>query len=92
MTQHKTLYLLSFPTTETTIGDIHFEKIFGKGVRVQRVAFDANTDYRAIEKWHPSFIEEINRALDQYFDDKEKFDEELLKDIYESVFRVGEEV
>jgi hypothetical protein len=88
----KTLYLISFPTTETTIGDIHFEKIFGEGVRVQRLAFDANTDYKTLDKWHSSIIEEINTSLDQYFDDKDKFNEELLKDIYESAFRVGEEV
>lgn len=84
---HKQLYLVSFPTTKDGLHDLHFEKAFGKGVQVKRISFSVDADTRLTDKWHPSFIEEINRTLETYFEGKDEFDESKFEELVEGIFK-----
>ena len=83
----KQLYLVSFPTTKDGLHDLHFEKAFGKGVQVKRISFSVDADTRLSDKWHPSFIEEINRILETYFEGKDEFDEVKFEELVEGIFK-----
>ena len=83
----KQLYLVSFPTIKDGLDDLHFEKAFGKGVKVKKISFSIDANTRLIDKWHPSFIEEINCTLETYFEGKEDFDEAKFEELVEEAFK-----
>lgn len=83
----KQLYLVSFPTTKDGLSDLHFEKAFGEGVQVKRISFPVDANNRLSDKWHSSFIEEVNRTLESYFEGKENFDEAKFEELVEDIFK-----
>jgi hypothetical protein len=76
----KTFYILSFPTVEHRLDDIHFENAFGKGFQLKKISVRADQNYREFSNWHPPLIEELNDAMDKYFDGKGEFDEDKFKE------------
>ncbi|UQS94951.1 hypothetical protein Pam2_71 [Pseudanabaena phage Pam2] len=76
----KTFYILSFPTVEHKLDDVHFENAFGKGFRLKKICVRADQNYRQLTNWHPPLIEELNDAIDKYFDGKDEFDEAKFKE------------
>ena len=76
----KQFYLLSFPTIEHNLDDIHFENAFGKGFQLKKLCVRADKNYRDFTEWHSALIEELNDAMDKYFDGKEEFDEDKFKE------------
>jgi len=86
ITPLKTFYLLSFPTIEHTLDDVHFENAFGKGFQLKKLSVRADQNYRDFANWHPPLIEDLNDAMDKYFDGKDEFDEnEFRKFVYEGL-------
>lgn len=76
----KTFYILSFPTIEHRLDDIHFENAFGKGFQLKKISVRADQNYREFTNWHPPLIEELNDGMDKYFDGKDEFDEAKFKE------------
>ena len=77
----KTFYILSFPTVEHRLDDVHFENAFGKGFQLKKISVRADQNYRKFTNWHPPLIEELNDSMDKYFDGKEEFDEVKFQEL-----------
>jgi hypothetical protein len=76
----KTFYILSFPTIEHRLDDVHFENAFGNGFQLKTICVRADQNYREFTNWHPALIEELNDAMDKYFEGKDEFDEDKFKE------------